>query len=96
MIAVLPFLRIPADEIVEYLDGIINEPLLQIDTPIPQGKGTFSDYVSPALRAANATRIASLNTPVPGDPKGRNFDARSFGTALIDGDTIVFAGAAGR
>jgi len=63
--------------------------------PLSGLTGAANKCAAPQLRATDATRIASVNTHVPGDPKGRNFDFRSFGTALIDGGTIVFPGAAG-
>jgi len=44
--------------------------------------------------ATNATRVATLNTVVPGDPQNRTFDSTSFQVPVIGGGTVVFGGAA--
>jgi hypothetical protein len=46
------------------------------------------------LKVTNATRVASLNTRVPADPRGRKFDPGAFTAPAIDGADIVFGGAA--
>jgi hypothetical protein len=63
-------------------------------TPLSGLTGVADPCASPALKATNATRVASVNTPVPEDPQGRNFDAFAFSAPLIDEDTVVFSGAA--
>src|SRR5262249_9815050 len=40
--------------------------------------------------ATNATRVATLNTVVPGDPQNRTFDSTSFQVPVIDSGTVVF------
>ena len=66
--------------------------------PVSGITGVPDPCAGPALKADNVTRIASVNTPVPGDPQGRNFDAigffHAFGGPVIDGSTVVFAGGA--
>ena len=68
--------------------------------PVSGVTGVPDPCAGPALKADNVTRIASVNTPVPGDPQGRNFAATGFlhefqlGGPVIDGSTVVFAGGA--
>lgn len=61
--------------------------------PLSGFQGVPHPCAEPRLRVVNATRVASVNTPVPEDPRGRNFDGFSFGDPLIDGDVVVFEGA---
>jgi len=75
--------------------------------PISGITGVPDPCAGPALKADNVTRIASVNTPVPGDAQGRNFAATGFlhefrselvnltlGGPAIDGSTVVFVGGA--
>jgi hypothetical protein len=62
--------------------------------PLSGLSGVVNSCATPALMVTNATRVASLNTPVPADPSGRNFSAYSFVSSAIDGPNIVFGGAA--
>jgi hypothetical protein len=56
--------------------------------------GVANPCATPALKANNVARIASVNDAVPDDPSGRNFDLFGFGRPVIDKKTVVFLGTA--
>jgi hypothetical protein len=60
--------------------------------PLSGVTGSNDACATPALRADNVTRVASLNVTMPG---GASFHGFSFGAPRIDGDTVVFRGGDG-
>jgi hypothetical protein len=63
-------------------------------TPRAGITGVTDPCATPALKANNVTRIASINDAVPDDPSSRNFDAFGFGRPVINKKTVVFSGTA--
>ncbi|MBV8452643.1 MAG: hypothetical protein JOZ29_10265 [Deltaproteobacteria bacterium] len=62
--------------------------------PLSGLAGVKARCASPYLMVTNATRVASINTPVPADPHRRKFYAYNFASPAIDGKNIVFGGGA--
>jgi len=68
---------------------IFTSPLSGLTSTVQMCPGAGSVPV-----ATNATRVATLNTVVPGDPQDRTFDSTAFHLPIIDGGTVIFGGAA--